>query len=278
MSGRTKLAPDAIALCEQALAIRHRDPDAALALAQQAAEAATSAGAAPDARRRSLAALGGCLLMFPPEVLRGREHLEQALRECVEAGDEGLRCVVLNELGENYTATSEFARGMQLLHQALELSRRLGHQAEEVKALRLLGAALTGTGDFVQALSLLLEALEIHEATSGEHAAARDAAARWDRGTLFARIAIVYSNMDQFQQAISYYEVALECFAEHYPRRAARTLYSMGVTAEEMKDVGTAESCFRRSFTLHQEHGDASGMALSQLGIAMTLRTRGELA
>jgi diguanylate cyclase (GGDEF)-like protein len=284
-AGRSGSAPalddtthDAVAaLCERALALRHRDGDAALELARRAA-AAAAAGEAPDARRRSLAALGGCLSLFPAEVFRAREALHRALGECEDAGDDRLRCEVLNELGESYLATFEFEPCILHLREAVELIRRLGRRTEEARALRLLGTARTGTGDFVQALPLLLEALAIHEAAGGAAEGADGAPVRWERGSLFGQIAVVYSNMDQCEQAISYYEVALDCFSGHYPLRAARTLYRMGIAAEGMEDLERAEAYYRRSYALNEEHRDSAGRALSQIGIAGMLLARGEHA
>ncbi|HEX5727287.1 MAG TPA: diguanylate cyclase [Longimicrobiaceae bacterium] len=271
------LLPDeaVVSLCARALAIRHRDPEAALALAQQAVEAAAAEGVAPDARRRSLAALGACLSLVPADVLGAREALHQALQASADADDERLRCEVLNELGGNYAATYEFEAASEHLREAVELARRLGYGFEEARALRLLGSACTGVGDFVQALPLLLEALRIHEAAPGGEA--RGDAELWERGTLFGCIGVVYSNMDQHEQAISYYGVALECFAEHYPLGAARTLYRMGIAAGEgLKDTERAEAYYRRSLALHERHGDRGVRALSQLGIGTTLVQRGE--
>jgi diguanylate cyclase (GGDEF)-like protein len=273
-STQAEVADDAVAaLCARALAMRHADPAAALALAEQAVEAAASA----DARRRSLAALGACLAVLPGEVLRAREVLHQALQECADAGDDALRCEVLCALGDAYAATSEWEAATQHLREAAELGRRLGPGREEARVLRLQGSVLSSTGDFVQALPLLLRALEIHEsAGSAEGADAEDAGEMWERGMLFRQIAIVYSNMDQFQQAVSYYEVALDCFRDHYPLLAARTLYSMGVTTDEMGDLERAEERYRRSLELYEEHGDAPRQALCRRGLANLATKRGE--
>ncbi|HEU0302310.1 MAG TPA: tetratricopeptide repeat-containing diguanylate cyclase [Longimicrobium sp.] len=273
-SSETVTADDAVeALCARALALRHADPAAALALAEEAVEAAAS----PDARRRGLAALGACLAVLPGEVLRAREVLHRALQECAGAGDDALRCEVLCALGDAYAATSEWEAATQHLREAAELSRRLGRGRDEARALRLQGSVRSGTGDFVQALPLLLQALQIHESFGDADPADVDVAgALWERGTLFRQIAIVYSNMDQFQQAVSYYEVALDCFRDHHPLLAARTLYSMGVTTEEMGDPAVAEDCYRRSLELYERHGDAEGCALSRRGLASLLIGRKE--
>ncbi|HEX2081263.1 MAG TPA: tetratricopeptide repeat-containing diguanylate cyclase [Longimicrobium sp.] len=273
-SKRTETVDDAVAaLCARALALRHADPAAALAIAEEAVEAAASAGA----RRRSLAALGACLAVFPGEVLRAREILHQALHECAGAGDDALRCEVLCALGDAYAATSEWEAATQHLQEAVELSRRLGRGRDEARALRLQGSVFSSTGDFVQALPLLLQALELHESSGDTDGAGADVAgAAWERGTLFRQIAIVYSNMDQFQQAVSYYEVALDCFRDHHPLLAARTLYSMGVTTEEMGDPADAEACYQRSLELYERHGDAVGCALSRRGLASLLIRRRE--
>src|SRR5690349_13041074 len=85
--------------------------------------------------------------------LCARKLLEDALWACIGAGDERLRCEVLNELAGSRIATYEFDAALPLARQAVELSRTLNAPAEEARALRLLGSVHSATGDFEQALS-----------------------------------------------------------------------------------------------------------------------------
>ena len=264
----------AASLCARAMATRHREPAEAVALAERARAAAED----DAARRRARAALGACLSILPAEVMRARALLQDVLRECEDAGDEALRVEVLNELAGSCVATFEFDAALGYGHEAVERARALGREDEEARALRLLGSALTGSGDFVQALTYLLDALELHERLAAGRAGEPDDAQRWERGTLFGRIAIVYSNLDQFQRAISYYEVALESFGDRFPLRAARTLYRMGIAADEMGDEDAAERYHRRSLEINQAQGNAPGRALGLLGLATVLTRRGEYA
>lgn len=258
----------------RALAMRHRHPAEATELAQRAV-----ASAAEDAeRRRAQAALGACLGLVPGEVLRAREILEDTLWACIRAGDEALRCEVLNELAASRIATYEFAAALPLARQAVELARAAGLAAEEPRGLRLLGSAHSSTGDFVQALPTLLEALDLHERLSAARAGEPGDEEHWERGALFGRIAIVYSNLDQYERALGYYRVALESFGGRFPLRAARTLYRMGIAAEGMGDLDLAERYYGRSLEINEAHGNAAGRALGLMGIAMVQIARGRFA
>jgi diguanylate cyclase (GGDEF)-like protein len=261
----------AAALGARALGLRHRAPAEAVALAERAVDSAVD----DDARRHAVAVLGACLARVPGEVLRAREILEDALRAAAAAGDDRLRCAVLNELADSRIATYEFDDALVLAGQAVELARAIRHPAEETRALRLQGSVLSSTGGFAQALEVLLQALALHERLVAGRTGAPDDAQRWERGTLFGRIAIVYSNMDQYERALSYYEVALESFGDRFPLRAARTLYRMGIAAEGLGEHGRAEAFYRRSLEINEAQGNAAGRALGLMGIATVLLVRG---
>ncbi|HEX6909602.1 MAG TPA: diguanylate cyclase [Longimicrobium sp.] len=264
----------AAALCTRAMAMRHRAAADAVALAERALQAADD-----DAvRRRARATLGACVSLLPGEVPRAREVLEEVLWACIADGDEPLRCEVLNELADSRIATFEFDAALPLARQALELARTLPHPAEETRALRLIGSVHSTTGDFVQALDVLLQALELHERLAARRTGDPDDAQRWERGTLFGRIAIVYSNLDQGERALSYYEVALESFGDRFPLRAARTLYRMGIAAGGLEDWDRAEACYRRSLDISEGQGNAGGRATALLGIATVRLRRGRCA
>jgi len=265
--------PAVAALCEQAGAIRHREPVRAAELARRAvALAGDDAG-----RRRSRATLAACLALAPAEALAARQILLELLDGCEAAGDDALRCEVLAELAASYAATSEFDAAMPHARVAVELARRLDHSGHEARALRLLGTALSGRGDFVEALTALLEALEARETWAAGQAAPDDEE-RWERGELFGRIAVVYSNMDQFDQALRYYAVALETFGDLFPAAAARTLYRMGIAAEERDDPERAERWYRESMELYAELGDTAGEGLGRIGLSKILLSRGAAA
>jgi diguanylate cyclase (GGDEF)-like protein len=123
---------------------------------------------------------------------------------------------------------------------------------------------------------VLLQALDLHERLPAE--GADDDERRWERGSVFGRIAIVYSNMDQYARALSYYEDALASFADRFPLRAARTLYRMGIAAEGLGDWARAEDVYRRSLEINDAQGDAAGRALGLMGISTVLLQRGEWA
>jgi tetratricopeptide (TPR) repeat protein len=130
-------------------------------------------------------------------------------------------------------------------------------------------------GDFVNALSTLLQALELHETLLAERAAEPHDEDRWERAELFGRIAVVYSNMDQFERALQYYRVALESLGDRYPLNTARTLYRMGIAVEELGDAAEAEALYRGCLELYAREGDPAGAGLGRLGLAKVLLARG---
>ncbi|HST60562.1 MAG TPA: diguanylate cyclase, partial [Longimicrobium sp.] len=95
---------------------------------------------------------------------------------------------------------------------------------------------------------------------------------------LFGRIAIVYSNLDQYERALSYYGVALESFGDRFPLRAARTLYRMGIAADGLGRYDESEAFYRRGMEMDHAHGNAAGRALGRMGIATVLLARAEWA
>jgi len=272
MDPATSLYETVASLCEQAGAIRHREPARAAELARRAAALAGDDGG----RRRARATLAACLALAPAEALAARQFLLEVLDGCEAAGDDALRCEVLAELAASYAATADFDAAMSHARAAVELARRLGHSGYEARALRLLGTALSGRGDFVEALTALLGALAARETWAAGQVAPEDDEERWERGELFGRIAVVYSNMDQFDQALRYYAVALETFGERFPAAAARTLYRMGIAAEERDDPERAERWYRESMELYVALGDTAGEGLGRIGLSKILLNRGD--
>lgn len=263
-------AEDAAELRARALALRHRDPAGAVALAERAYAAATD----DDECRRARAVLGTCTALVSGEELRAREIQREVLRACEAAGDDELRCEVLNELASGYVGMYEFDTGLEHARAAVELARALGRPEEEARGLRLMGSAHSATGAFVQALPIFLQALDLHERM--DETGDADDERRWERGTLFGRIAIVYSNLDQYARALSYYGVALESFGDRFPLRAARTLYRMGIAAEGLGEYDRCEAYYQRSLELNQVHGNTAGRALGLMGVASVHLVRGQ--
>jgi diguanylate cyclase (GGDEF)-like protein len=267
------IAPDsesAASLLARAAAVRRREPEAAVALAERALAAARDA----DAERPATALLGACLASIPAELPRAREVLADALARCEADGDHALRCEVLAELAAVHSAVTEFDAALWRAREAVALAQRLGRRDAESRALLQVGAALTGTGDFAEALRTLLEAMDAHEAAAppGEP----DDARRWERGELVGRIAIVYSNLEQGERALAHYAVALEAFGDRYPQSAARTLYRMGIAAGEgVGDWTRAEEYYRASLRLYEALGNRPGMGLANIGLASVLVATG---
>jgi diguanylate cyclase (GGDEF)-like protein len=264
---------DPAALCARALSIRHRQPDTATELAERAVAVA---GGADDAlRRRVDATLGACLAGTAAEISHAREILLDVLARCEAAGDDGLRCEVLNELAGIGVTLYDLESAEANARAAIDLARALSRRDEEARGLRLLGTALTYRGDYAEALRTLLEALEAHEALIPAPAAELGDEQRWERGELFGRISVVYSNMDQFQQALRYYGVALESFGDRFPASTARTLYRMGIAAEEMGDWEGVERYYGGALEAYQQLGDTAGAGLGWLGMTKLLLHRG---
>lgn len=255
------------------MATRHADPAAAAALADRAVLVADGEGG----RRRARAVLGACLSLVPGQVWNARHILREALHACEAAGDDALRCAVLNELAGSAIATYEFPAALDHARRAVELARGLELPAEEARGLRLVGSVHSATGDFAEALPILLQALDLHERAAGGAAPADDDdERRWERGTLFGRIAIVYSNLDQYARALSYYGVALQSFGDRFPLRAARTLYRMGIASDGLARYDESLAYYRQSIEINQAHGNAAGRALGMMGIATVRLARAE--
>ncbi|HKP76921.1 MAG TPA: diguanylate cyclase [Longimicrobiaceae bacterium] len=185
------------------------------------------------------------------------------------------RCETLTERAAGRSAVFQWDDALRDAREAAELARGLGLPREESRALLQVGIALTGLGQFADALDALLRALELHDALAEAPGEAGDV--RWERGELFGRIAIVYSNLGQGEQALSYYRVALESFGGAHPLQSARTLYRMGIAATEILGDGTrGEEFYRASLRLYEEHGNREGVGLALIGLGGILLGRGQ--
>ncbi len=123
---------NAAALCARALSIRHRQPDSATELAERAVAAVDGTDVA--LLRRVDATLGACLAVTAAEVAHAREILRDVLARCEAAGDDALRCEVLNELAGIDVTLYALESASSHARAAVDLARTLGRRDEEARA------------------------------------------------------------------------------------------------------------------------------------------------
>jgi diguanylate cyclase (GGDEF)-like protein len=263
-------------LLARAEVLRYNDPAAAAELAREAVLGAETA----EDRFWAELLVASSLSRIPEEV-----DAAQALLERVAdlATDERMRCAALAELGENRALAGDFQAAVALLGQVRTLARLLDWRDREVAALSRLGAVRVARGQYREGLADLLLALRVRQGETQLSATqppphAVDDATAWELGTLYGRIGMCYSNLDDGERALLHYRTALSYFLPRFPQRAGRTLYRMGIAAEEhLQDLDAANRYYSESCVLLSAHGRSSGRGVALIGVGRVELERGKV-
>lgn len=266
-----------LSLMRQARRHRRSDPERGLVFALQA-EAAARQSQESTILLDALLSASECLLEMEQDTELLTAKLEEAHQLSAEIANPG------------YRAECHYLRGWLnlLLHQPLEAERAFQQALEwldqtqlvewKVVTLRSLGCAYIDLGRYPAALRNLLEALSLGEEIGFDRIDRFFFShGHLDQAAIFHNIAIVYSNMDQFARAISYYEIALALYEKNRPSRAAKTLYNMGIAAYEMQEYDDALAYYQRSYELELRHGTDNDAAVALSGIAEVYVHLGQL-
>ena len=168
------------------------------------------ADAARIARDRAESVSAVLVEMFEiagPDTVDGitvRELLDHGSEKVAELSDQpATQAQLLDTLGELYENTGDLAEAARLFQRRVELHRDgLDDPEGAAAAAHDLGRALARSGEFVRARELFAEGMRIRERVLG-----RD---RAELGSSYNAMALVSQELGAFDQAVDYYEKALD--------------------------------------------------------------------
>lgn len=266
--GNSRVALAALsAINQEAYHQRLKHPATALGLAREAKEQAELLGNGQE-RQRALTTMGVCQMALDKDYRAAKSLLQEALESCEQASDDTLKAEVLLELAFALTECCEADTALDYGQEALELNHKLNCPEREAKAWWLLGHAYTQKGEFSRALEAFFTCLEGYETLGYEHLSTFFySQPLTEKAALFRGIAVVYSNLGEYQKAISHYHVALPIYRSINPSLAARTLYNIGIAYEELKDFSSAMLFYQESTALYESQPNNKRLALSLMGM-----------
>ncbi|MFZ1756664.1 MAG: tetratricopeptide repeat-containing diguanylate cyclase [Caldilineaceae bacterium] len=273
----TMLSDSLLLLTAQARRCRSTSPEQSLQMAAQAEETARAAGH-NAALIEALLCSSHCLLLMEQEMEKARTQLTEALGLCRLLAKPAYYGETLYLRGLLFLLSYALEDAEIDLVQSVEWLDKANLREWNVVALSALGRVYIEMGSYPTALKVLRDALSLGEDIGFEKMGQIFyISGHQYRADIFRYIGVVYSNMDQFARAISYYEIALETYEQIAPSHAGRTLYNMGIAANEMGNVDLALSYYQRSYDLECEWGTASGAAISLGGIGEVFIGLGQL-
>jgi len=126
-----------------------------------------------------------------------------------------------------------------LAQAAIQDAQRLHFARGEARALNVLGSALRLQGELPQSLETCIKALRISRTIHDRESEARS--------LIF--IGVVYSQLSEFRQALSYFQQARE-IPEHFPQTDVLFLTNIGNTYERMNRLDSALYFEKQAYTI----------------------------
>src|SRR5215203_6111401 len=169
------------------------------------------------------------LLLFTPTLSFGQNQEVDSIKKVLAQNQtDTSRVLLLIRLGNAYNFFLPDS-AIILAQEALQNARTLHFARGEARALNVLGSALRLQGELPQSLETCMKALRISRAIQDRESEARS--------LIF--IGVVYSQLSQFQQALSYFQQARE-MNEHFPQTDVLFLTNIGNTYERMNRLDSA--------------------------------------
>jgi diguanylate cyclase (GGDEF)-like protein len=241
--------PDAAAavdaLNERAWALRVKDPQEGIRLAERA-RAAAKAGAYARGEAYALRNSGGCRCMV-------LEH-EAALADLGEAegiftalGDQAGRASVLNWSGNVSWRRGDYPAAVRAQLEALRLQRGVGDRDGEGDSLNFLGSVYFDTGDLARALEHFTASLHIKE----------ESGARLGISHCLNNIGNIHGHLGDYGKALEYHTRAIALKRELGDIRGqAVALVNLGASYEATAEFPRALDCFAQAFEIARDIGE----------------------
>jgi len=253
------------ALNDKGHSLRYKDPEKAVSLAHKAARQAKHFGYTQE-RLRALVIEAQSYLILGKNYHAAQAALTQALALCPKT-NKRQQISLLLALADSHNALNQANKALKILKQVLG-NEQLCAKEQKAKALRLMGQAFIAEGNFARAVSYLLKALKQCEALGYEALDKFFATQKHEeKAIVFRSIAIAYSHLGNYEQAIAYYKIAFPIFESHGSSLAARTLYNIGIAYQQLERLDDAMHYYKRSAYAYEAQHNRVGVAISKIGI-----------
>jgi predicted ATPase len=158
---------------------------------------------------------------------------------------------------------------IQVAERALEAAQSVGADEDESQARNLLAGGYLGSGQYDLAVAQYLQALERNDHDRDPLGHAR----------ILINLGSAHVQACEYRTALEPLERSLEIFLEQGDRFAeAWVLVTMGMALLGLGDLDGAEAAMLRSREMRRALGDRRGVAYAQLGYALVLSRRGQVA
>ena len=183
-----------------------------------------------------------------------------------DIGDRRRLGLVLADTGARLRNIGEHAGALATTRQALDIATELGDVGLQIEAKYRLAQAHFAVGDLAQAASLFMETVQ---ALAGDTASPRAALPRYFRAWPHAWLALVFSLLGRFGEAMEHAEEAIRIaeMAGH-PHTIVEAHGALGAVSLERGDWETAREVFGRGMSLLQARGVGDANIFSGLGYA----------
>lgn len=186
------------ALCDQAKAALPREVRCSLSLAEEALALAQQHPVTPHARTRASIARG-CARRFAGDIDGSKSDFEEALRLCLQHGQDDLYASTLWGLGIAYKSQSAYQQALECFAQGLEWARRCGQAGLECSLLNGVANIYTILGSYTEAVTTYFQSLEIAQSRN-------DAVVVL---IVTGNLGQLYQEIGDFEPALAYHEQAL---------------------------------------------------------------------
>lgn len=192
---------------------------------------------------------------------------QQVLQRHSLEGDRLQMAVAMTQIGEVYTALSDYTKALEQLQAALAIREELTDRPGVGETLNHIGFVYSRLGDYPQALKQHEQALEI----------ARTFNNRPIEGEALHHIAAVYAATGEYQKAVQLYQEALIIRREVGDKRdEGRTLNNLGGVYYSLGEAQRALDLYEQALKLREEIGDRAGVARLFSNIGLLYRQFGQ--
>jgi diguanylate cyclase (GGDEF)-like protein len=251
-------------LVERATLAMRSDPDASRGSAEAALDALKRT---PDADLSIRARLILCDYYGERDSETAIRQLEFAIALLPQARRPGLRAGVLNCQGDILEASGDVAKAITYFEQAVTVATEAKDDEMLAQALFSRGSLVGIQGNFANGLADLRRAQVLFDRLKMPlHAI-----------TVHNNIAILYSRMGDYTQALEIYKMTLRSQRRAGMRRdSALTLHNIGRTNEHLSQWTSASQAFNESLSISRDLHYARGEAYALRGIAAATAAQGD--
>ncbi len=195
------------------------------------------------------------------------EQLEAALAIREELNDRPGVGETLNHIGFVYSRLGDYPQARQHHEQALEIAQTFNNRPIEGEALHHMAALYAATGEYQKAVQLYQEALVIR----------REVGDKRDEGRTLNNLGGVYYNLGEAQRALDLYEQALKLREEIGDRAGMARLFSnIGLLYRQFGQGDRALSYYEQALPILTEIGDKSSLGNTLNGLGVLYEERGD--